>query len=131
MSPHIATAVAEIPSKPKKTKPSVKNSPRKPGSIYSKRMSRNTSGKLLSNERDIIPTQQLIRKLQADSVPMQKIYGQVGSPRSLRKAPPRPVSNQGIQAYKKTHSEPFLELDDEADLPSIEDEYQNTVKAST
>ena len=73
-SPKIAPAVTEIvlPIKHKKQKTSVKNSPRKPGSIYSKRMSRNTSGKFLSNEREmnVIPTQQLIRKIQADNMPM-------------------------------------------------------------
>jgi hypothetical protein len=92
-------------------------------------MSRNTSGKFLNSEKDLIPTQKLIRKLQADSVPMQKIYGQTStsvSPRSLlSKAPSRPISTQGIVAYKKTLSEPFVEHDDDADLPSIEDEYQN------
>ena len=41
------------------------------------------------------------------------------------------MSNQGIQTYKKTNSEQqFMEHDDDADLPSIEDEYQNTIKAS-
>jgi hypothetical protein len=48
----------------------------------------------------------------------------------MRKGPPRPLSNQGIQTFKKTTSEPFIEHDDDADLPSIEDEYQNTIKAS-
>ena len=56
----IAPLASEIvPLKQKKVKTSVKNSPRKPGSIYAKRMSRNTSVKYLSNERgmNVIPTQ--------------------------------------------------------------------------
>jgi hypothetical protein len=88
----------------KKAKISVKNSPRK----LSKKISRNHSGKLSS---ELLPTtSSLVRKLQADRVPTHEIYGKM------------PISS-------KQPTRTLTEPDDEVD-PSVDDEYQNNVKAA-
>lgn len=50
----------------------------------------------MPNEKEVLPTQTLIKKLCVEQLPIQKIYGTIqNSPRTLKKNPPR----SALQAY--------------------------------